>query len=49
MQQRSKWWDEEAKEPIREKREAHARYASNKTTAGWEEHVIARKKGKDSE
>ena len=39
-----KWWDDEVKEAIRVRREAHARYTSSKTTAGWEEYAIARKK-----
>ena len=39
-----KWWDEEVKEAIKVRREIHARYSSSKTTAGWEEYAIARKK-----
>ena len=42
-----KWWNEEAKEAVRVAREAHARYISNKTTAGREEYGIARKKVKE--
>ena len=42
-----KWWDEEVKEAIRVRREAHARYTPNKTTAGWEEYAIDRNKVKE--
>ena len=35
---------EEVKEAIRVRRKAHARYASSKTTTGWEEYAIARNK-----
>ena len=36
-----KWWDEGVKKAIGVKREACARYTSNKTTAGWEEYATA--------
>ena len=42
-----KWWDEEVKEAIRVRRKAHARYTSSKTTTGWEEYAMARKKVKE--
>ena len=42
-----KWWDEELKEAIRVRREAHARCTSRKTTATWEEDAIARKNVKE--
>ena len=42
-----KWWDDEVKEAIRVRREAHAGYTSNKTTAGWEEYAIDRNKVKE--
>ena len=44
-----KWWDEEVKEAIRLRREAHARYTATKTTAGWEakDILVARKKIKE--
>ena len=38
-----KWWDEEVKEAVRVWREAHARFISIKTTAGWEEYTKNRK------
>ena len=37
------WWDEEVKEAIRVRGEAHARWMSNKSTVGWEEYTKARK------
>ena len=30
-----KWWDEEVKDAVRVRREAHARCISSKTTVGW--------------
>ena len=39
-----KSWVGEVKEPIRVRRETHACYTSNKTTAGWGEYATARKK-----
>ena len=39
-----KWWDEEVTEAITVRREAYARYTSNKTTAGWAEYAAARNK-----
>ena len=41
-----KWWDDEVKEAIRVRREAHARYIGNKKAAGWEEYAKARKEVK---
>ena len=41
-----KWWDDEVKEAIRVRREAHARYIGNKNAAGWEEYAKARKEVK---
>ena len=41
-----KWWDEEVKEAVSVRREAHARYISSKTTVGWEEYTKARKEVK---
>ena len=41
-----KWWDEEVKEAVRRRREAHARCISSKTTVGWEEYTKARKEVK---
>ncbi|CAM9963467.1 unnamed protein product, partial [Sphacelaria rigidula] len=41
-----KRWDDEVKEAIRVRREAHARWISSKTTTGWEEHTEARKEVK---
>ena len=41
-----KWWDEELKEAITSRRKPHARYTSSKSTTGWEEYTIARKKVK---
>ena len=41
-----KWWDEEVKEAIRVRREAHERYIGNKNAAGWEEYAKARKEVK---
>ena len=38
-----KWWDEEVNKASRVRKETYARYTSNKTTAGWEEYVAARK------
>ena len=34
-----KWWDDEVKEAIRVRREAHARYISSKNTVGWGEYA----------
>ena len=42
-----KWWDEEVKKATRVRREGYARYTSNKSTAGWEEYAMARKKLKE--
>ena len=39
--------DEEMKEAITVRTKAHARYTSSKTTTGWEEYDIARKKAKE--
>ena len=36
--------DEEVKEAIRVRREAHARDTPSNTTAGWEEYATTRKK-----
>ena len=41
-----KWWDDEVKEAIRVRREAHARYISSKNAVGWEEYAKARKEVK---
>ena len=42
-----KWWDEGVKGDIIIRRKAHARYTSRKTTTGWEEYAIARKKAQE--
>ena len=42
-----KWWGKEVKEAITLRRKAHARYTSSKTTTGWGEYEIARKKVKE--
>ena len=39
--------NKKAKEAIIVRREAHAKYLSSKTTAGWKEYGIARKKVKE--
>ena len=41
------WWDEEAKEAVRVRKEAHVRYTSRKSTAGWKGYATARKKVKE--
>ena len=41
-----KWQYEEVKEAVTVRTKAHTRYASSKTTTGWEEYDIARKKVK---
>ena len=38
-----KWRDDELKEAIRIRREAHARYIASKNAAGWKEYAKARK------
>ena len=40
-------WDKDVKEAIKVRREPYARYASSKTTAGWEEYATARNKVKE--
>ena len=42
-----KWLDEEVKEAVRVRREARARCASSKTTAGWEGYAVATNKVKE--
>ena len=46
MQQSSKWSDEEVKEAIRVKREAHTRHATIKTTEGWKDVIRSWKESK---
>ena len=42
-----KWWEEEVKEATTVRRKAHTRYTSSRTTTGWEEYYMARKKVKE--